>query len=70
MTKQELLGRLIEKAVTLDEDAILEILYLADKVAPGDELDDEERQLAGSRGDVGRGETYTLEEVEGGAGKE
>jgi hypothetical protein len=70
MTKQELLGRLIEKAVTLDEDAILEILYLTDKVAAGGELDDEETQVAGSRKEFARGDTYTLEEVEGGAGKE
>jgi hypothetical protein len=70
MTKQELLGRLIEKAVALDEDAILEILYLTDKVAAGEKLDDEETQLAESRKDFARGDTYTMDEVEGGAGKE
>ena len=70
MTKQELLGRLIEKAVALDEDAILEILYLTDKVAAGGKLEDEEAQLAASRKDFARGDTYTLEEVDGGAGKE
>ena len=63
MTKQELLGRLIEKAVALDEDAILEILYLTDKVAAGGKLEDEEAQLAASRKDFARGDTYTLEEV-------
>jgi hypothetical protein len=70
MTKQELLGRLIEKAVALDEDAILEILYLTDKVAAGGELEEEEKQVAASRKEFARGDTYTLEEVEGGAGKE
>lgn len=70
MTKQELLGRLIEKAVALDEDAILEILYLTDKVAAGGKLEDEEGQLAASRKDFAGGDTYTLEEVDGGAGKE
>ena len=70
MTKQELLGRLIEKAVALDEDAILEILYFADKVARGNKLEDAETQTAGSRKDFERGDTYTLEEVNRGAGKE
>jgi hypothetical protein len=69
MTKQELLGRLIEKAVALDEDAIPEILYLTDKVAAGETLDDEETQLAASQEDLARGDTYSLDEVEGGAGK-
>lgn len=70
MTKQELLGRLIEKAVMLDEDAILEILYLTDKVAASGKLEDEEAQLAASRKDFARGDTYTLEEVNRGAGRE
>jgi hypothetical protein len=69
MTKQELLGRLIEKAVALDEDAILEILYLTDKVAAGETLDDEETQLAASQEDLARGDTYSLDKFEGGAGK-
>ncbi len=70
MTKQELLGRLMEKAVALDEDAILEVLYFADKAAQGNRLEDEETQIAGSRKDFERGDTYTLEEVNGGTGKE
>jgi len=70
MTKQELLGRLMEKAVALDEDAIMEILYLTDKVAAGVKLEDEEAQLAASRKDFARGDTYTLEEVNRGVGKE
>ena len=63
MTKQELLGRLIEKAVALDEDAILEVLYFADNVARGNQLEDVETQTAASRKDFDRGDTYTLEEV-------
>jgi len=70
MTKQELLGRLIEKAVALDEDAILEILYFADKVAQGNQLENVETQTAASRKDFERGDTYTLEEVNRGAGRE
>jgi hypothetical protein len=65
MTKQELLGRLIEKAVALDEDAILEILYLTDKVAAGVKPEDEEVQLTASREDFARGDTYTLEDIGG-----
>jgi len=68
MTKQELLGRLLEKAVALDEDAIREVLYFADKVARGDQLEDAETQTAGSRKDFERGDTYTLEEVNRGVG--
>ncbi len=70
MTKQELLGELIEKAVALDEDAILELLYFADKVARGNRLEDDESQIAGSRKDFQSGDTYTLEEVNRGRGKE
>jgi hypothetical protein len=70
MTKQELLGKLIEKAVALDEDAILEVLYFADKAAQADRLDDAETQTAASKKDFERGDTYTLEEVNRGAGKE
>ena len=70
MTKQELLGRLMEKAVALDEDAILEILYFADKVASGNPLEDAETQTVASRKDFEGGDTYTLEEVNRGAGKE
>jgi hypothetical protein len=69
MTKQELLGRLMEKAVALDEDAIMEILYLTDKVAAGGKLEDEEAQLAASRKDFERGDTYTLDEVNRGVGR-
>ena len=54
----------------LDEDAILEILYLTDKVAASGKLEDEEAQLAASRKDFARGDTYTLEEVNRGAGRE
>jgi hypothetical protein len=70
MTKQELLGRLIEKAVALDEDAILEILYFADKVGRGGRLEDADTQTAASKKDFERGDTYTLDEVNRGAGRE
>jgi hypothetical protein len=70
MTKQELLGRLIEKAVALDEDAILEILYFADKVGGGARLEDADTQTAASKKDFERGDTYTLDEVNRGAGRE
>jgi len=66
MTRQELLGALIEKAAAMDEDAILEILYFADKVARGVTLDDGDAQAAASRDDFARGDTFTLEDVKRG----
>jgi|GEM_PF-1888700 len=70
MTKRELLGELIEKAVELDEDDILELIFYADRVAKDIKLDDTEAQIAGSTQDYERGDVYTLDEVNKGAGKE
>jgi len=70
MTKQELLGALVEKVAAMDEDALLEVLYFADKVAQAVTLGDEGAQAAASQDDFARGDTLTLEEVKRGGGKE
>jgi hypothetical protein len=54
----------------LDEDAILEVLYFAAKVARGNQLEDVETQAAAGRKDFERGDAYTPEELSRGAGRE
>jgi hypothetical protein len=66
MTKQDLIGLIVEKANALDEDALLELLYIIDKVDWGAEFDDIETQYKESLQDIEKGDFYTLDEVEKG----
>ncbi len=70
MTKQEIIGAIVERANVLDEDALLEILYVIDNVDWAAELDDIETQMQQSVRDIEKGDIFTLEEVLQGAGKE
>jgi hypothetical protein len=70
MTKKELIGKIVEKANALDEDALLEILYIMDNVDWGADLDDIETQYKESLKDIEKGDFYTMDEVLRGAGKE
>jgi hypothetical protein len=70
MNKQDLIGIIVEKANALDEDALLELLYIIDNVDWGSEIDDIETQYKESLKDIEKGDFYTLDEVLHGAGKE
>lgn len=63
-----MIGVIVEKANALDEDALLEVLYIVDNVDWGAELDDIETQYGESLKDVGKGDFYTLGEMLIGAG--
>jgi hypothetical protein len=70
MTKQELIGVIVEKANALNEDALLELLYIMDNVDWAADLDDIETQMRDSVKDIEEGNIYSMEEVLQGAGKE